>query len=244
MGRVYERAPLIEALCEFRFQEDKKNWDLTLPGLFYQKVEETFPVKREQNAIELQVNAGDEVLGKVTPRLQFFSVDERRLIQLGPGMLSANYLPPYPSWQEFRELIQFALNSFLSVTTSPQLTRIGLRYINKINLDATAPLGQYLHYHPALPASLGGSMCNVVQRVELDFPAENGLLVFTLASTPSDSQAIHSLILDIDFAIRDASLVSLATALAWVDKAHDQVELVFEASITDELRQTFEERAS
>lgn len=243
MSRVYNRAPLIEALCEFRFQEDK-SWDLTLPGLLYQKIEGKFPIKREQNAIELQVNAGDEVLGKVTPRLRFFTVDERRLIQIGPGLLSANSLPPYPSWHEFRELIEFALNSYLSVTTSPQLTRIGLRYINKLDLNSSAPLRQYLNYHPALPRDLNGTLRNVVQRVEVDFTAENGVLILTLASTPSEGQAIHSLILDIDFATRDPSLVSLSTALGWVDRAHEQVELVFEASITDELRRTFEEKAS
>ncbi len=52
MSRKYKNPPVVEALCEFQFISDK-SWDLTLPGLIYERVKSEFPVK-QQTEISIQ----------------------------------------------------------------------------------------------------------------------------------------------------------------------------------------------
>ena len=47
MGRRYKNPPIVEALCEFEFISSQP-WDLTIPGLIYEKVKDEFPDKRQQ----------------------------------------------------------------------------------------------------------------------------------------------------------------------------------------------------
>ena len=53
MGRRYKNPPIVEALCEFEFISSQP-WDLTIPGLIYEKVKDEFPDKRQQIGIGVQ----------------------------------------------------------------------------------------------------------------------------------------------------------------------------------------------
>jgi uncharacterized protein (TIGR04255 family) len=44
MPKKYEKPPIIEAVCEFRFS-GKSKWDLTIPGLIYDSVKDEYPQK-------------------------------------------------------------------------------------------------------------------------------------------------------------------------------------------------------
>jgi len=45
-GRKYRKPPVVEALCEIYFAGS--NWDETVPGRFYDRVKDNFPVKRQR----------------------------------------------------------------------------------------------------------------------------------------------------------------------------------------------------
>ena len=55
MPKRYNNPPIVEALCEFQFDEDVP-WDLTLIGLIYDKLKDYFP-KRQQLQLELALAA-------------------------------------------------------------------------------------------------------------------------------------------------------------------------------------------
>ena len=55
MSRQYIKPPVVEAVCEFRFSPDTK-WDLTIPGLVYEKVQGQFPHKETHLVSEIEIN--------------------------------------------------------------------------------------------------------------------------------------------------------------------------------------------
>ncbi len=245
MGKLYENPPLIEALCEFRFA-DSKEWDLTLPGLFYQEVKDKFPIKREQNAIEMLFELKEQkvppgVRGKVTPQIQFFNKNETQLTQISPGILSVNQLEPYSKWSVFKPTILEVLQTYSNVASPSRIARIGLRFINRITMEKGVNTQSYLQYFPTLPKSIAQEPRNLLLRTELDFEEENGRLVFTLASTPSPTPKNKSFILDLDFITLDTSDITIENTHKWIETAHTIIETVFENSITNDLRVIFEE---
>jgi len=57
----------------------------------------------------------------------------------------------------------------------------------------------------------------------------------------TETPATIAVILDLDYFLVKPGEVALDNVFEWVDVAHDRVEKAFEACITDQLRQRFEE---
>ncbi len=108
MGKKYKDPPLVEALCEFQFISEP-SWDLTVPGLIYERVKENFPDKHQQIGISMQFRPTEEgVEQKVEPnppRIQFYKSDKTALIQVAQDLFVINQLKPYPTWGNFKPMI-------------------------------------------------------------------------------------------------------------------------------------------
>ncbi|RKY84275.1 hypothetical protein DRQ09_08865, partial [candidate division KSB1 bacterium] len=108
MSKRYRKPPIIEALCEFQFIS-KNRWDLTVPGLIYEKVRTKFPDKKERQGLDFIFKTTKKgILHKVEPsppRIQFYKKDRTALIQIAKDLLVINQLKPYPSWSKFKQLI-------------------------------------------------------------------------------------------------------------------------------------------
>lgn len=50
MGKKYKNPPIVEVVCEFRLSDDTL-WDLTIPGLLYEKLKDEF-LHREQRLFQ------------------------------------------------------------------------------------------------------------------------------------------------------------------------------------------------
>ena len=93
MARTYNKPPLIEAVCDFRFSSSQP-WDWTIPGLFYEQIRERFPIKEQLNAIETVVDPNQgRFVQQTQPKLQFASEARDEVIQIGPNNLSIHQLP-------------------------------------------------------------------------------------------------------------------------------------------------------
>ena len=51
MGRRYKNPPVIEVVSEIRFSPDSE-WDITIPGMLYEKIRGTFPIKEQKTVFE------------------------------------------------------------------------------------------------------------------------------------------------------------------------------------------------
>lgn len=245
MGRKYKNPPLIEALCEFRFA-DSEEWDWTLPGLFYREIKERFPNKRQQNVLESQLESqGAQVSHQVRggiARMQFLNKNKTVMIQIGPGNLVINQLPPYPTWPNFKNLIFEMLQMYRKIAEPSGLERVAVRYINQIEIgDESTPASKYFKYFPTIPHPIPQNPERLVLRTEIPVEKHNGQLILTLATVSNDVANQNLFILDLDFITMLAKKLSFENIEQWVEEAHNQIEIAFESSITEELRTLFEE---
>lgn len=72
------------------------------------------------------------IAGSVVYRYRKVDGDQNSLFQFGPGVFTANGLPPYNSWREFRPVIEQGINSLweLGVIAPGNPVEVHLRYID------------------------------------------------------------------------------------------------------------------
>lgn len=245
MAEIYLKAPIVEALCEFQF-EPGQPWDMTIPGRFYEKIRENFPMREEKTNIEIGISpkgAGVEQEVKGTKVMQFFREDKTALVQVGPNLLAINQLSPYPTWKEFRSLILGKLDIYKNITEPKGFKRIGLRYINRINFEGNSvELKDYFNVYPNFPDKLPETYAPLTIRAEFPHEEERDRLILTLASAIPEKPDTVSIVLDLDYVMRSPGKVPLGETKKWLESAHDAVKATFEACITEKCRALFRGR--
>lgn len=245
MNRRYNNPPVEEALCDFQFIPGQP-WDMTIPGLLYEKIRDEFPIKEQQMGLGIGFRpkeGGIEQRVEIPQRMQFLRSDKSSLVQVGRDLLTINQLKPYPTWETFKPMILQNLKIYQAIAKPKGLRRIGLRYINKITFEEyPIEATDYFNYYPTIPTGL--PQMHEAFHVKVEIPYEDGgdrlLLTFSTA-TPGKSQAL-TLVLDLDYIMAIPERVPIDQADAWVEKAHKIVEAAFEACVTDKCRNLFGEK--
>ncbi len=244
MGRKYRNPPIVEAICEFRF-EPGTPWDMAIPGLIYEKIKDSFPKRRQVQEVETSIVVGPEgVEHKVTPidRMQFLREDEKALIQVGPNLLAVNHLKPYPTWQKFLPLIRQGVDAYVGAASPKGIHRVGLRYINRIEIPvARVELEDYFEFRPFVGAGLPQDYGAFIVGIQIPFEDSRDALRLQLASAAVEIPSTVAVILDLDYFLAQPGGVPIEQVFEWIEIAHCHVERVFEACVTDRLRQMFEE---
>ena len=243
--RRYKNPPIEEALVEVRFAPADE-WDLTIPG----KLHEHRDIKKEyqgkprtQKVFEAALQAGpgqppNLAIHEGVGRIQLINEAGNRLISLGPGVLSVNMLRPYDGWGLFRPRIETALRAYNEVAAPTGVTRLGVRYINKIVSPREKDPMDYFTCGPPRAPGLPRKMAGFMSRVE--FVYDDGVkLLLTQASidAPEDQSAF---LLDLDLIWESAEARNLDEIMAVIDGLHEREGAAFEAIITDAAREMFD----
>ncbi len=243
MDRRYRKPPIIEAICEFRLTQDTP-WDLTVPGLFYEKVRREFPHREQRMVQDVELTREPQGLQQriqTTERVLLFSPDRKMLIQLGPRLLVINALKPYPTWPKFKPRIESAWDALQGVVEVRGLERIGLRYINRVELPNTeVKLDVYFEFYPFIGDRLPKQMASFIMGVEFPYAEDRDRCRVQLVPAAGTDTG-HAVILDIDYFLARPRGVEVSEVLNWVEEAHLRVRNIFEGCITDHLRAMFEE---
>jgi uncharacterized protein (TIGR04255 family) len=237
----YSNPPIVEVVCEFRFTPSP-SWDAAVPGLIYAQLSTDYPKRKRLRAFESQVNpaqGGFQQQVQMADRVQFFREDEKAFIQIGTDFLAINHLAPYPSWEEFRPIVQQGFKAYEDIAKPSGLVRVGLRYINVIKLAGEKnSLKDYFKFYPEF-----GQVIPEVAEFMLGAVGtfENGRDALRLQMTNADGAKADALyvLLDIDYFLVQPQSVSIENALDWVDSAHDHILKTFETCLTNNLREIF-----
>jgi uncharacterized protein (TIGR04255 family) len=242
--RRYRNPPIEEALVEFHFAPGQ-DWDLTIPGKLHEKVKGAYPGKpRQQRLLQASLRAEigqppgmavEEGIGRV----QLIDADGRRLLSLGPDVLSVNVLRPYDGWEVFKPRIDAALRAYAEVSGVEKIGRIGVRYINKVVVpEPNADPNKYFLCGPPVPSGLPSRVASFLYRAEHVFDDEVKLLLTfaTIVGEPGSS----SFLLDLDIIWGSDSSIGVDLALEKVDDLHQREGVAFEAVITERMRGVFD----
>lgn len=179
---------------------------------------------------------------RTSERIALFTQDRKTLVQLGPRLLVVSVLRPYPTWKGFKPFIQMAWGGVQSTLEIKGLQRIGLRYVNRIELaPQDVELSEYFEFYPFIGSDLPQKMANFIAGAE--FPYVEGRDRCRVLLTPAaDCEEMSTFMLDIDYFLTRPRAIEVSDALDWVEEAHNRVQEVFEGCITDALREMFEEK--
>lgn len=245
--KKYSNPPLVEAICTFQFVPSAP-WDATVLGLVYDRLKADFPVKAQAPGFQISFTVGATPPPR-TERMQFRKADNSALVQVSPDTLTVNHLTPYGGWPSFQAMIKSVLDAYCEVAAPNGLSSISLRYINRLNISAAqvdansgdVEVQQYLRTHPVVPASVPAVFLEWAQRVVVPFEAEQQALVMQAGTAPTGEDANLVFLLDLDARPLEGQTVPLANTMSWLDKAHTNVETVFESCLGPKARLLFGE---
>jgi len=224
MSKHYKNPPLLEAVCEFKFQPPA-SWNPAVPDLIYEKVQAQFPQREPMNGL-----SGEEPAPNA--KTKFRRADGSALLQISPNLLAINQLRPYPTWAQFKQMIGEAYSLYREIARPTSITRLGLRYINQIEIPGTKiKIDRYLRGCPE-------GYHKLFLSTEFLFEAERENLAMILAHVPHNEGEFLRFYLDLDYGVFPMTAEEIDPLL---ERAHDRLEQIFEASLTDETRRLFGE---
>lgn len=238
----YPNPPIVEVVCEFRFVPGAP-WDLAVPGLVYERVKGQFPHRRSLRTMESAATAEESGIRqeiRLADRMQILREDEKAFVQVGSDILAVNHLEPYPTWEQFVPLVREGYDAYLAVAQPKGLRRIGLRYINRIEIAAgTIDLAEYLNFRPFVGPGLPQAMCNLIMGIQSSYEGGRDTLRLQLVTEEPRVPERVVFILDLDYFLSRPESVALGDAFDWIESAHAQTQRAFEACLTDRLRGMF-----
>jgi uncharacterized protein (TIGR04255 family) len=244
----YKKPPVVEALCEIYFSESV--WDDTVPGRFYEQVNQEFPAKRskEIQQAEFAFNPSGEAsaaLRRLPSWMQFVSEKNDRMIQLARDLLVVNQLPPYPRFEAWEPVIYDALKKYRDSANPKAIRGVGLRYLNRVVIPKPRiKMEDYFTLYPQLPQGVENAHRTFLVRVEVPQTKQGHTLVITFGTADPPEPNTQAFLLDLYALFQPDCPMSFDAFSDVVGTAHDNVIAAFEGSLTDRLRLLFEPEGS
>jgi len=238
MDTLYSNPPLKEVVCEFRF--DGK-WDNVIIGLFYDKMKDRYPVRESKIFITSEIKfdqSGAQTQNQFKEEIsQFYSNDKSRLVQIGRNLLSINILKGYSGWLDYLSNIKLAFDCFCdiynNVSKITKIIRIGLRYINEIEIQtdsATINLEHYFNLRPEMPEQFS-FVDSFNLMVEVPFKPDK--LRVNFLQLPN-----YNYFFDLDYGIE--RIIKNDEIKKHLNQAHKNIKDIFDSSLSAECKQIFE----
>jgi uncharacterized protein (TIGR04255 family) len=133
----FPRAPITEALIDIHTTFALPP-DLARLETFHSAISGEYPTKQRrvkwQGQIALRPGAVQQAVRQEAEGLMLKSDDGQRVVQARQDGFTFNWLKPYPTWEKFRNEARKHWERFTAMFNPEAVTRLGLRYINRIEL--------------------------------------------------------------------------------------------------------------
>jgi len=236
------KAPIVEAVIDFRvlLQEQAKSEtfaDLSASiGEQYgqnsplQSIGARFGIENGQvvNAVDIPTTVGW--------RYQ----SETEIVQFRINGFTFSKIAPYTTWEEVFGEARRLWDVYLEVYDPKQVSRVAVRYINQMRLDAPANLVEYLESPPSLPGLIPQTIREFLSRVHVEDRSRGASAVIVQALEPQVDSRVISILLDID-AFRDVNTAPTdPTLLSIFQQLRELKNDIFFASITEKTVEMYE----
>lgn len=238
----YKRAPITEAVVEFRFTSSPNSGkqDKAFKNLkkFYSDHNEI-----KDRSIELEVKPDGDPVTNTTYIIknQFSSVDMTQILTVSQSSFLVSQLAPYQGWSNFKERIIRDWDIWNKYVGFKKVERIGMRYINRIDIPITDPVTEYEEFvtvYPSLPKIIDPCLSHSVN-VKVGLDDINSILTLNSAVVQSPIPDHIAIVIDLDISRKYKSLQSNNDIYEFIELARKKKNYVFEACITDKARELF-----
>jgi uncharacterized protein (TIGR04255 family) len=238
---TYPNAPIVEAIFDVKVS----NTIIVNPSTFEQfaKLElKEFPISNKRQNVNVRIDntQGPGQIGKTTNLLGyiFSNIQGNRKVQFRLDGYSFNMLRPYSNWEDFSKSAFNHLQKYISVAKPLAITRIGLRYINRIDLPSeNQAFKNYIKYLPTVPAELPNKFEKYF--LQMQIPSDDGLSKAVISQTfQPDQNGRIPFIIDIDVFQEDRIKAS-DSLIERFNNLRNLKNKIFEDLVTDDCKQLF-----
>lgn len=238
MARAREHlknAPIVEAVIDFRVLRQEQVSAETFAGIG-SSIGEHYTKTGSIQSIEARFGVvHGKPLGpsQLQTDLGFRYQTATEIAQFRVDGFTFSKITPYTTWEEVSREAFRLWKVYTDVARPRQLSRVAVRYINRMRLPDVQDLGEYLEEPPKLPVPIPQMVREFLTRVYVRDDKRNASAVIVQALEPRiDTNAI-SLLLDID-AFREVSEAPDDPSLPSVfEQLRELKNLIFFASITE-----------
>lgn len=198
----YDNAPIVEAVLEATITKKTLVSIDNLAEVVSDKVR--FP-----NRLELMTASGQMIVGPTvsasatTQRIgyQFFSADNKYVIQSKLDGLAVSRLAPYTKWEDVFGEFRNHWQRYLELVEPDVLTQLAVRYINRFDLPGERiELHDYFRTYPEVSEEIPYDVSGFLNQLQIPMPDINGHAMVTQARVPPPRENVISILLDIAIA--------------------------------------------
>lgn len=200
------KAPIVEALIDFRVQPPTQIAVEEL-GSLATEIGAEYSTKEPINffTTRFDVDVKDGRMHQSTAahsKVGWLYKSQNQVAQFRLDGFTFSRLVPYPTWGEVFEEALRLWKIYAQKAQPTQISRIAVRYINRMKMQGPAVLNTFLTAPPALPAPSPQVIRDFLCRIHVDDSARQASAAVIQALEPQVEPSAISLLLDID-AYRD-----------------------------------------
>ena len=169
------------------------------------------------------------------------SSDMKQILQAQIGKFTLSRLAPYESWEPFSAEAKRLWTSYRRVAKPLTVNRMGVRYINRI--DIPLPLldfKEYLRTVPEVASDLPQGLAGYLMRLAIPLEDITGMAAITETMVPPPTPHLVSILLDIDVSVSGAFASDSVLIWETFEKLRQKKNLIFNACLTDKAKGLFQ----
>lgn len=238
----YKQPPITEAVIEIRFAAPI---DASRLAEISSDLRAQYPYEQQVTDVRVQlylVPQATPTAGTIErPGHRLSSLDQTQILLLWPENFIVSQLTPYPGWDEFFERFRRDWTKWKRLIGYQKITRIGVRYINRIDIPFSGPLveyEQYINVYPHLPEVFTNVRGYGVQ-AQLQLADMDCMLTLNSLSVPSPLLGHAAFIVDLDIANEINPPQNDEAIYELLNRIRLKKNEIFEACITPRARELF-----
>ena len=243
---LLRNAPITEALIDIRvkIQDD---FNVERFQSLHDEIVTEYPDKKKKLKWEgkLEIKEGGTPVSEGTKTVTgylFKSTDGKQIFQARIAGFTFNRLKPYDKWETFRDEALRLWKLYRDIF-SPEIIRVALRFINKIDIpipsQTVLDFDDYLAAGPIVPKELPQGVSSFLTRVVIRDSDIDAMAIITQAFEQIIDPKFIPIILDIDV-FKQKEIISEEEAWQALEKMRHLKNRIFFASITEKAKELFQ----
>ncbi len=243
--RHLKNAPIAEALVDLRVQLPS-DFDVSAFSSINESIQDEYPSIEELKTFHgiMSIASGKpttEVLDKGHIGYRVTSADGLNIGQFRNDGFTFSRLAPYISWEDTHKRTEKLWEKYISVTNPEAVTRIALRFINRLIINTPEKdFSRYLLNPPSVPEGLPNTVSGFLTRLTIDDIDNEITAHVTQALEPSVHANQLTVLLDIDVFKADRFKIGENQITEVLNNLRITKNRIFFNSITEETAELFE----
>jgi uncharacterized protein (TIGR04255 family) len=241
----FPNAPIVEALFDIKVEYQRDINHSELESL-HQFIKSDYPTKKALRIFQSQLKfkkdeAAEPTFSDKIIGYQFWSSDEKQVVQYKQDGFAYSRLKPYENWdsifteaKKLWEIYNKNLKTYL-------VKRIAVKYINLIEIPLRSfKLENYFTAPPQVSDGLPQSIENFISQITIKYPETTTKAIITMKLSPSSNKDTTSTIYDIDvFKITDIKSERYSTIWETFNELRLIKNDIFDKGLTENAKKLF-----